>query len=127
MCHFGPGWSTCCRTACWPSGARYKPFPSMRAAALASLMIASAALADAGADRFSAGGYFRVMTRPDFQGGNSKLGFSDLYGRLLNEGPYAALELNLDVLQPRPGSNDVWAAVHAKLEGGSVSNVDSAN
>lgn len=85
------------------------------------------AFADAAGDRFNAGGYFRIMTRPDFEGGNSKLGYWNLSGRLLNEGPWAALELGLDVLQAQPGANDVWAAVHAKLEGGSFKNTDPGN
>lgn len=73
--------------------------------------------------RFSAGGYFRIMTRPDFQGGDSRLGYWNLYGRLLNEGPWAALEMKLALMQPEdPG--DAWTAVHAKIEGGSVANTD---
>ena len=48
--------------------------------------------------RVSVGGYFRLMARPDFQGGNGKLGHWNLYGRLLNEGPWAALELRLLLL-----------------------------
>ncbi len=76
--------------------------------------------------RFGAGGYFRIMTRPDFQGGNSRLGFWNLYGRLLNEGPYAALELRLDVLERDPLANTPWTSLHAKIEGGSVANADPA-
>jgi len=49
-------------------------------------------------DRASAAGYLRVMARPDFQGGGSRLGLWNINGRLLNEGPYGALELKLDVL-----------------------------
>jgi hypothetical protein len=75
--------------------------------------------AEAPRDRFSAGGYFRIMTRPDFQGGFSQLGYSRYYGRLLNEGPWGALELKLDVLQNPPGKPDPWASVHTKIEGGS--------
>lgn len=89
-----------------------------------ALALPSPAHAEAQRDRFSAGGYFRVMTRPDLQGGNGQLGFWNLYGRLLNEGPYAMLEMRLDVLQSPPGRNDPWAAVQAKLEGGSVMNAD---
>ncbi|MFZ5470580.1 MAG: carbohydrate porin [Myxococcota bacterium] len=99
----------------------------MRAAFLFLALLPLAAWADAPSDRFSAGGYFRVMTRPDFQGGDSKLGFWNLYGRLLNEGPYGALELKLDVLQAQPGTREVWASVHAKLEGGSFANTDAGN
>jgi hypothetical protein len=97
-----------------------------RIAVLAAL-VPALAFADAAGDRFNAGGYFRIMTRPDFEGGNSKLGYWNLSGRLLNEGPWAALELGLDVLQAQPGTNDVWAAVHAKLEGGSFKNTDPGN
>src|SRR5438552_1151584 len=86
--------------------------------------MASSAHAEAERDRASAGGYFRVMTRPDFQGGDSRLGYWNLYGRLLNEGPYAALELRLDILQQEPDSNHVWTSLHAKVEGGSVANAD---
>jgi hypothetical protein len=100
----------------------------MRAAPLLiSLFLAlcpSFALAEAPRDRFSAGGYFRVMTRPDFEGGNSRLGYWNLYGRLLNEGPWGALELKLDALTAQPGSNEVWASIHSKLEGGSFANTD---
>ncbi len=73
------------------------------------------------------GGYFRVMTRPDFQGGDGKLGYWNLYGRLLNEGPYATMELRLDVLEQEAGSHEVWTSVHTKIEGGSVGNADEGN
>lgn len=92
-----------------------------------ALLGPSLAAGEAQRDRFSAGGYFRVMTRPDFQGGGSRLGYWNLYGRLMNEGPFASLELRLDALQATPGSNEVWAAVHGKLEGGSIANTDVAN
>lgn len=57
------------------------------------------------------------MTRPDFQGGDSRLGYSTLYGRLLNEGPYGMLDLNLDLLPP--DAVNVWTTVHARIEGDS--------
>ena len=38
------------------------------------------------------GGYMRVMTRPDVQGGNGTLGYWNLYGRLLNERGYTMLD-----------------------------------
>ena len=60
------------------------------------------------------------MTRPDFQGGNGQLGFWNLYGRLLNEGPYAKLALRLNVLPQDPTSDQVWAHVDAQIEGGSI-------
>jgi hypothetical protein len=67
------------------------------------------------------------MARPDFQGGESRLGLWNLYGRLLNEGPYAALELRLDLLRPAPGTDEAWTSVHAKVEGGTVFAADSQN
>lgn len=73
------------------------------------------------------GGYLRVMTRPDFEGGDGKLGYWNLYGRLLNEGPYAALELKQDVLRRKAGSKDVWTDLHLKVEGGSIQNADAGN
>lgn len=100
---------------------------ALRPFVLLTLVSAFAASADAPRDRFTLGGYFRIMTRPDLQGGDGRLGFWNLYGRLLNEGPYAALEMKLDVLQQSPGTNDVWASVHAKVEGGSVSTADIFN
>lgn len=103
---------------------------SQRRRLVAALCLALGGLpASAGAealkDRFSAGGYFRIMTRPDFQGGDSKLGYWNLYGRLLNEGPWGALELKLDIVQNSPGRNDAWAAIYAKIEGGSFANTDT--
>jgi hypothetical protein len=65
------------------------------------------------------------MARPDLQGGDSRLGLWNLYGRLLNEGPYAALELRLALLNKDPTTKDVWTRVHAKIEGGSITTVDS--
>jgi hypothetical protein len=94
---------------------------------LVTLLWESTAWAEVQRDRFSAGGYFRIMTRPDFEGGDSKLGLWNLHGRLLNEGPYGALEMKLELLRPSPGSNRVWTSAHAKIEGGSVSNADANN
>jgi hypothetical protein len=95
------------------------------AAALAlGLLCAARASAQATTDRFSAGGYYRIMTRPDFQGGNSKLGLWNLYGRLLNEGPYGMLQLQLNVLQSDPQQLQPWARVNARIEGGSFANSD---
>jgi hypothetical protein len=73
------------------------------------------------------GGYFRVMARPDWQGGNGRLGYWNLYGRLMNEGPYGMLDLRYDVLPPSPGSDAPWTSVHARIEGGSIANADPAN
>ncbi|MBM4378071.1 MAG: hypothetical protein FJ086_02030 [Deltaproteobacteria bacterium] len=95
-----------------------------------AVLLALAALparADAPRERFTLGGYFRVMARPDLQGGDGRLGLWNLSGRLLNEGPYAALEAKLDILQDAPGRFEPWAAVHAKVEGGSVQGTDVFN
>ncbi len=67
------------------------------------------------------------MARPDFQGGIGRLGFWNLYGRLLNEDPFASLELKLDMLQAPPGSSATTASIHAKIEGGTVANSDFKN
>ena len=100
-----------------------------RAPALLSLAAAVAAAAPARAevadDRFSAAGYLRIMTRPDFQGGDGRLGFWNLYGRLLNEGPYALLQLRMELMPRAPGSKDPWTAVTARVEGGSIANTDA--
>jgi hypothetical protein len=86
------------------------------------ILLVSAAFAQA-----SVAGYFRVMTRPDFVGGDGKLGYWNLYGRLLNEGPYGALELKLDLLERRAGALEPWTDLHIKVEGGSVQNADAIN
>lgn len=109
-----------------PHPARLALGAAVSLVALVTLGPGRTARADVAQDRFSAAGYLRVMTRPDFQGGDGRLGFWNLYGRLLNEGPYAALQLRLD-LQPRaPGSKAPWTAVQARVEGGSIMNVDDA-
>lgn len=90
----------------------------------AMLVFASDALAQTDNSRFSAGGYMRLSARPDLQGGTSTLGFWNLYGRLLNEGSYASLDLRYDLLQPDPLSQSAWTSIHAKIEGGSVQNAD---
>ena len=99
----------------------------MRALLLSLSLFSGFALAQAPDSRFSAGGYFRIMARPDFQGGNGRLGYWNLNGRLMNEGPYAALEMKLDLLQAPPGTTDIWASLHARVEGGSVTTADSGN
>jgi hypothetical protein len=102
--------------------------PRVKRLLFAGLLVASqVALAQAPDSRFSAGGYYRISARPDFQGGNGRLGFWNLYGRLLNEGTYAALEMKLDLLQAPPGTTDIWASLHARLEGGTVSTADPLN
>ncbi len=97
------------------------------AVALAFALLASSALAQAPSDRVSAAGYYRIMTRPDFMGGYGELGYWNLYGRLLNEGPFAALELKLDLIQAAPGTTDPWASIVARIEGGSIANADGSN
>jgi hypothetical protein len=79
----------------------------------------------AGASAMDAGGYLRVMTRPDFEGGDGRLGYWNLYGRLLNEGPYAALELRQEVLERQPGYAEPWSDLHVKIEGGTIQGADS--
>ena len=71
------------------------------------------------------GGYMRVSTRPDFQGGDGKLGHWNLYGRLLNESSWVALDTRLNLLESIPGSEQSWAAIHARIEGGSILNADA--
>lgn len=90
-------------------------------------LTASLTLAQAPSDRVSAAGYYRIMTRPDFMGGYGELGFWNLYGRLLNEGPFAALEMKLDIIQAPPGSLDPWASIVVRLEGGTIANADGGN
>jgi hypothetical protein len=106
-----------------PVGARRIAFVLL---ALAAAWPASGR-ADVTRDRFSAAGYFRVMVRPDLAGGTNRLGFWNLYGRLMNEGPYAMLDLKLDMLQASPGSDDTWASVYARIEGGSIKGADITN
>lgn len=96
-------------------------------ACLAMLLAPAAALGEAETGRFSAGGYYRIMTRPDFQGGSGRLGQWNLYGRLLNEGPYGMLSLRLNIIQQDPSGTEPWAAVSARIEGGSVANADPGN
>jgi hypothetical protein len=90
-------------------------------------MLALLMLAQPAAAGTEFGGYFRVMTRPDFEGGGGRLGYWNLYGRLLNEGPWAALELRQDVLERKAGSDEIWTDLHAKVEGGSVAGADTGN
>jgi hypothetical protein len=94
---------------------------------LAFALAPTSAWAEAQQDRFSAGGYYRIMTRPDLEGGNNQLGLWNLYGRLLNEGPYGMLSLKLNILQSDPSRGDVWATANVRIEGGSVSNADPGN
>ena len=72
------------------------------------------------------GGYMRVMTRPDLQGGSGTLGYWNLYGRLLNERGYTMLDARIK-LQDRKSLDDPWSSVHFRVEGGSIANTDSGN
>jgi hypothetical protein len=99
----------------------------MRALFVITLLAPAVALAEAETDRFNAGGYFRIMARPDLEGGASRLGYWNLYGRLLNEGPWGALELKLDIMDHVPGRAQPHAAVFAKIEGGSFKNTDTGH
>ena len=102
----------------------------LRLVALLPLLLlcldASPAWADASFRPASVGGYFRIMARPDFQGGVGRLGHWNLYGRLLNEGPWAALELRLHLLPQESGSREVWTNLHLRIEGGSVRNAEAS-
>ena len=73
------------------------------------------------------GGYVRVMARPDLQGGEGRLGYWNLTGRLMNEGPYAALDVDFDVLEPEVDTLSPWTTVHMRVEGGSVGGADPGN
>ncbi len=83
-----------------------------------------AALSSAHAGPADVSGYFRVAARPDLQGGAGRLGYWNLYGRLMNEGSYGMLELQYKVLERQPGDTSPWSTVHARIEGGSISNAD---
>jgi hypothetical protein len=103
---------------------------SPRALALAVvglLCLPTASRAEPERPRATAGGYLRVMARPDFQGGDGRLGYWVLHGRLLNESPYAALEGRLDVLPEVAGRRTPWTSLHARVEGGSVGNASADN
>lgn len=104
---------------------RFISFLAVISALLLSLAIPDTAQAQD--DRFSAGGYFRIGARPDFQGGKSQLGLWNISGRLLNETTWAALEMRLQLLKASPGTNEVWTSLHAKIEGGSAHAADLLN
>ena len=83
-------------------------------------------LTTAVANPVSVGGYMRVMTRPDLQGGSGTLGYWNLYGRLLNERPYASLDLKMDLL-PDQQNNLPWTSLYTRLEGNSIGGADAQN
>ena len=86
------------------------------------LLLALLGTGTAAAGRADVGGYLRVGTRPDLQGGGGQLGYWNLYGRLLNESPYAMLDFRYDILERRSGQPEPWAVAHFRVEGGSISN-----
>jgi hypothetical protein len=93
----------------------------------ALLLTPSLAQAEAKSQPVGVAGYFRIMARPDFQGGFGKLGFWNLYGRLLNEGPWAGLEVRIKMLEAAPGTSDPWTSVHLKIEGGAARGAEPTN
>jgi hypothetical protein len=88
----------------------------------ATLLMAGALLAgSAHAGRADVAGYLRVGARPDFgQGGDGRLGYWNLYGRLLNEGNYAGIEFKYDVLEREALTQDPWTSLHLRVEGGAL-------
>lgn len=97
---------------------------SFGATALCLVWGATAAQAGLPTPRAEAAGYFRVMARPDFSGGQGRLGNWNLHGRLMNEDAFAALELKVNMIPNEPGSGRVWTAGHVRVEGGSVRGAD---
>lgn len=90
-------------------------------------LLATPAFAEAPQQRVNVGGYVRMAARPDFQGGFGSLGYWNLYGRLLNEGPWAGLELRIRLLDREPGTTDPWTNVHFRVEGGALSGAEASN
>ncbi len=86
-----------------------------------SLMLSSPAVAGRG----QVTGYVRAGARPDFQGAGDTLGYWNLYGRLMNEGPYAMVELDYDVIERQALSNEPWTDIHFRVEGGAISRASS--
>ncbi len=95
-----------------------------RLAVLGAALAVATPQAEAGT---SVGGYFRVAARPDFQGGDGRLGYWNLYGRLMNEGAYGMVDLRVGIVEPTPGTNDIWSSVHMRIEGGSIGQADTGN
>ena len=91
---------------------------------LGTVLNTSDAQAEAEVRPVSVGGYFRVMARPDFQGGLGTLGYWNLYGRLLNEGPWGMLEMQVRLLQSRAGRAEPWTSLYLRIEGGGVANAE---
>jgi hypothetical protein len=86
-----------------------------RFAALVFLLAAAVARADTAPDRVYGSGYFRLMERTDFQGGTGTLGYWNLYGRLMNETPFAEFNLFVNLVQNTPGTQEPWARLGMRL------------
>ena len=82
--------------------------------ALSMGLAAQPALAFVNHDGASLGGYARLLARPDLAGGDGRLGYWNLYGRLLNEGPWVSLDPRVAVLRKSSGA---WSDLHLKIEG----------
>jgi len=108
-------------------GRLHRPLIALATCALVATLVPGTGRAEPERPRATAGGYLRVMARPDFQGGDGRLGYWNLHGRLLNERPYAALEGRLDILQEVAGRKTPWTSLHARVEGGSVGNASPDN
>lgn len=78
-------------------------------------LIAATASAEETRDRVTGSGYFRLMARPDLEGGTGALGYWNLYGRLLNETSFAEFNLFMDLVQNNPGTNEPWARMGARV------------
>ncbi len=91
------------------------------------LMAVPEAAAEPRRSRVGVNGYFRLAARPDFQGGAGRLGYWNLYGRLLNEGSYAEVDMRITLLEPTPGTNEPWTTAHLRLSGGTIANADFQN
>lgn len=100
-------------------------YATRNTALIALLALAWPTAAQAGAPDLA--GYFRVAGRPDFQGGDGRLGYWNLYGRLLNESSWALVDLRVAIVEPNPDTDDPWTSVHARVEGGSIAGADSGN
>ncbi len=97
----------------------------MRRVALGMFAMVWSSAALAGAPDLA--GYFRVAGRPDFQGGDGRLGYWNLYGRLLNESSWALIDLRVPIVEENPGTDDPWTSVNARVEGGSIGASDAGN
>lgn len=91
------------------------------------LLAALLAVFPAEASRAQAAGYFRIGTRPDMLGGGNQLGYWNLYGRLLNETPYGALELKYTLLERDPRAAEPYADLLFRVEGGGIGSAEWSN